>query len=93
MDSPKLIIVRADKETQGVHHRMVGYSVFGTHTKIRSVALLPKYSEKDLEYPLITKTMTRRQCNYMESPTMCAALQASGITFNLQRDVVAGTLT
>ena len=36
--------------------------------------------------------MNDKQCHYIESPALCSYLQATGITSNMQIDIVAGLL-
>ena len=48
---------------------------------------------KTLEFYLVAMTTTANQCQHVEYPPLCSAFQASGLTYNMQGDIIAGPLS
>ena len=46
--------------------------------------------KKSFKFPLISTSMNEKQCHYIESPSLCLDLQATGLPLDTQRTKVAG---
>ena len=92
MDIPRWIIARAPKIKRPPQTTTTWDDcVRSGHTrKSDAWFYFQRTVKKSIEYPLVSTSMTASQLQYIESPAICTALQASGFPLNTQRDIVSG---